>query len=57
MIYIGIYIYITISIDFSYLCESVYQLLCGELFIILLVILLPIKSPVAFAVLELIFLK
>ena len=39
-----------ISINFSYVCESVSELIPNEFFVILLVILLPIKSPVVSAV-------
>ena len=39
-----------ISIDFSYVCKSVPGILCGDLFVILVVILLQIKLPIASAV-------
>ena len=43
-------IFFGISINFSYVCESVSELIPNEFFVILLVILLPIKSPVVSAV-------
>ena len=45
---IGVFFYISIFFFFS-VCESVSELFCVELLVILLEILLPIKSPVVSA--------
>ena len=53
-------IYLSLGISLSCLFVTVSELFCckfSETFVILLAILLPIKSPVASAIFELLFLK
>ena len=55
---LGIYLSLGISLSWSFVIVS--KLICGEfleIFLILLAVLLPIKSPVSFPFFELLFLK